>query len=638
MNRTLTTEQQHTRRLIWTSYYRDALGLPNWKEYVDNSIEFGRAKELLTRSGDVLNFSGKRVLDVGTGWGDVPYFLSQEKFSIKQIVGIEPDPELYNLTKSLLQNVDNAEVHLAGAEDIPYPDNSFDIVLCYSVLEHVKDWRKSLTEMYRVLKPGGKIYLFFPNYSFPREGHYKIYFPPSFLPPSIGAAYLKLRGRNPEYYLTGVNRIYSWPILRFLKNQGMPYKNIAREKYRSRHIGYKFLAMAHQYVNLELLVEKPLTPPQKTLVDVCYAETKETAANLTQALSFMEKMATYYDVKFITPWRSTKKFQEILDSIGVERTFSRTFLPVPFTNKLLLAENFLRLIQFTLMIPLVWNYEIIWSRDPSFFYFLSLLPKWMRPKGKKVLEMHKIYQFTTQKMSAAQEQRALSQTDAIVAIAHAIKEDLITYYDYPPEKITVATSATSEQFFEPDPPLERKPGEVVYTGSFLSWKGVDTLISSAKYLDPGISISLYGGSGKELSEMQALAKQEGVEDKVHIHGFISRNAVANILHKASIGVIPNNGELEGQRYTSPLKIFEYLAAGLPIISSDLPSMREIISEPENGIFFEPRNAKDLAEKINNLHKSQELQRAMGKRNAMIGKQKTWANRAKKAHEFLEELF
>lgn len=63
---------------------------------------------------------------------------------------------------------------VAAAEALPYPDNTFDVVLSHEVIEHVADDRRAVAEMVRVLRPGGRILLFCPNRWFPFEthGHY----------------------------------------------------------------------------------------------------------------------------------------------------------------------------------------------------------------------------------------------------------------------------------------------------------------------------------------------------------------------------------------------------------------------------------------------------------------------------------
>ena len=70
--------------------------------------------------------------------------------------------------------VETPHAVIAAAESLPYPDNQFDTILSHEVLEHVLDDRKSIQEMVRVLKPGGRVIIFVPNrwYPFETHGHY----------------------------------------------------------------------------------------------------------------------------------------------------------------------------------------------------------------------------------------------------------------------------------------------------------------------------------------------------------------------------------------------------------------------------------------------------------------------------------
>jgi ubiquinone/menaquinone biosynthesis C-methylase UbiE len=94
-----------------------------------------------------------RLLDVGCGTGFVISLLAE---TFDEIHGIDPTP-------AMLQRVDasrgNITLHEGVAEQLPFPDGSFDLVTAYSVYHHLADHRPALAEAARVLRPGGVLYV-----------------------------------------------------------------------------------------------------------------------------------------------------------------------------------------------------------------------------------------------------------------------------------------------------------------------------------------------------------------------------------------------------------------------------------------------------------------------------------------------
>jgi len=98
---------------------------------------------------------GKRVLEVGCGTGLI---LSRIATHASEAVGMD-------LSKGMLRSAHERglSVAVASATELPFPDNSFDLVCSFKVLAHVPDIRKALAEITRVTKPGGRMALEFYN-------------------------------------------------------------------------------------------------------------------------------------------------------------------------------------------------------------------------------------------------------------------------------------------------------------------------------------------------------------------------------------------------------------------------------------------------------------------------------------------
>jgi len=109
------------------------------------------------------NLDGARILDVGCGLGT--YMMKLRIFS-EDVYGVDIDPAKVGETQAQLDHV-----HLAPAEELPFLDAYFDVVLLHEVLEHVTDDRQSVREAYRVAKMGGRLVIFAPNRFFPFETH-----------------------------------------------------------------------------------------------------------------------------------------------------------------------------------------------------------------------------------------------------------------------------------------------------------------------------------------------------------------------------------------------------------------------------------------------------------------------------------
>jgi ubiquinone/menaquinone biosynthesis C-methylase UbiE len=111
-----------------------------------------------------------RVLDVGCGEGF--YVVSLNTLTDFEIVGVEYDLNLVESTQnwvtSIAQKKDNVPLILNGdATKLKFEDNFFDFVLCSEVLEHINDDVQAVNEIYRVLKPGGKVFVTVPNINYP---------------------------------------------------------------------------------------------------------------------------------------------------------------------------------------------------------------------------------------------------------------------------------------------------------------------------------------------------------------------------------------------------------------------------------------------------------------------------------------
>jgi SAM-dependent methyltransferase len=110
-----------------------------------------------------IELRSKRILDVGCGLG---MYVSQFRAFSDDVYGVDVDPDKVSQASQWLPNL-----RVSAAEELPFEDDSFDVVLLNEVIEHVEDDRRSIQEAYRVLAPGGHIVIYAPNRLYPFETH-----------------------------------------------------------------------------------------------------------------------------------------------------------------------------------------------------------------------------------------------------------------------------------------------------------------------------------------------------------------------------------------------------------------------------------------------------------------------------------
>jgi glycosyltransferase involved in cell wall biosynthesis len=147
---------------------------------------------------------------------------------------------------------------------------------------------------------------------------------------------------------------------------------------------------------------------------------------------------------------------------------------------------------------------------------------------------------------------------------------------------------------------------IVYAGQLYAWKGVPNLIEAMKHL-PGEHLTLVGGNKEaDLEQAREVARAHGVLDRITFTGHVSHSEVQRYVRTARCAVIPLGDDLLARRFTSPIKVFEYMAAGTPIVASDLPTTREVLRHEENALLTPPGDATALAAQIARILKEDRL--------------------------------
>ncbi len=256
-----------------------------------------------------------------------------------------------------------------------------------------------------------------------------------------------------------------------------------------------------------------------------------------------------------------------------------------------------------------------------------------------VFEAHEIFFLTTEKKEKAdrirvEESRIYPRMDGIVSISRGLADKMKEVFGIPapleviPDGVSpVCFSAVSR---------ERNKNKIVYAGQLYPWKGAGTLVEMLKDL-PGGELHLLGGSEDRIRELKESAGQLGVSERAVFHGQVSPGQVRAALAEAAVAVLPLTRELIAASFTSPLKLFEYMAAGVPIVASDLPSVREVLSDGVNAVLVPADDPLALAGGIRKILNDPAFGDRLAKRAAEDVAGYTWERRAEKLIRFLRSL-
>lgn len=165
----------------------------------------------------------------------------------------------------------------------------------------------------------------------------------------------------------------------------------------------------------------------------------------------------------------------------------------------------------------------------------------------------------------------------------------------------------------------------VYTGHLYPWKGADTLAEAASFI-PEVEVYVVGGTEPFISRFKKT--YEGTKN-LHLVGYRPHEEMRLWQSAADVLVLPNSAKEEvSSHYTSPMKLFEYMAAGRAIVASRVSSITEIVDDT-SAYLCNPDDPRDMAEVLLKVFVASEFRNA----RSLVG-QYSWSERAHRVFETL----
>jgi glycosyltransferase involved in cell wall biosynthesis len=186
-------------------------------------------------------------------------------------------------------------------------------------------------------------------------------------------------------------------------------------------------------------------------------------------------------------------------------------------------------------------------------------------------------------------------------------------------RVEVLPNAVALDRFRAKPRRHGDGPVAVLAGSLRPWHGVDAVVEAWSILGESAPKLVVVGDGPGRPLLEAVG--------AHVTGVVPHAAVADFLARADIGLAPY--EIDAPDYFSPLKLFEYMAAGLAVVAGELPAVREVVSE-ETALLVPKGDPEALAAAVSGLStdvvRRQRLGRAARK---LVAEEHTWRHRARR---------
>jgi len=338
------------------------------------------------------------------------------------------------------------------------------------------------------------------------------------------------------------------------------------------------------------------------------------------------------ETELVVPWRFNEIKKDPFNYYGVKRNFKIRKLPsldlillsIPYFGFWIQNITFALSVFFYLIFK---KADIIFSRDLFSLWFLNFFKK------------NLIYEAHTFPGHFFLYKRVFQEARAIITITQKLKELLIEQGILANKILVVPDGVDLEEFNIKESqeqccqklnlPLNKKI--VLYTGHFYKWKGTQVLADASKFLGENILVIFVGGTKED--EKKFRIKNQHLNN-ILILGHKPYSEIPYYLKAANVLILPNSAKEEiSQYWTSPMKMFEYMTSQRPIVASDLPSLREILSE-NNAILVEPDNPRKLAQGIAKVMKNPDFFDRISKQAYQDVQGYSWSKRAQKIIDFL----
>lgn len=283
--------------------------------------------------------------------------------------------------------------------------------------------------------------------------------------------------------------------------------------------------------------------------------------------------------RFRVSWNGVYNISCLLTILFIKRRYN---IDLIFLRHLKLAYFLLK------FRPLI-NLPIIFEAHEIFY--ITLKEELNNLNNKDSYKPHKIERLKSL------EESVYTSVDGIVSISSSLMLMMKEVFSAKANiNIKVAYDGVNIRPYKTKPVFESK---IYYIGQLYSWKGVETAIKAIRFVPKG-DLFIVGGNEHQIEGLKSLANALYVNDRICFLPHQPYSMMERYWYDADIFILPGTTNSISKYFTSPLKLFEYMAGGRPIVASNLPTICEILRHMDNAFLVTPDDPEDMAKGINFL--------------------------------------
>ena len=178
---------------------------------------------------------------------------------------------------------------------------------------------------------------------------------------------------------------------------------------------------------------------------------------------------------------------------------------------------------------------------------------------------------------------------------------------------------------------------LIYTGNIEKGRGMSSVIEAFKFVHPDVGFAIMGRDSDYRNKMIELVKSSKLENRIKFISAVLPEEVVNFCKLADTGIAPIKNICKSYYLSLPNKIFEYIQAGIPVMSSDFPEMKRVIDEYNIGNTFDVEDELDIAKAINTLYNDGKLYKIYCNNSKYAAEYLNWDAEQSKLFDCYEQL-